>query len=411
MKKAAVVIIGLMTVGVIALAVVLVPKMACLTTLIPTTTTNSTQVTTTPVTEARLSAVLTSALGRVEILKPGGSWTSAAIGAKLEKGDTIRTGDSAIATVTFFDGSTIDLKFATEIKVVDLQQQADQKTISLSQQVGQTVSRVTQLIDPASRYDVETPAAFAAVRGSEMFVSVEKDGLTLVGNIEGDIRAIAANQEVIIPEGMHCIIFPGEAPGKPRAGANPIMYRTPVMIDPQSDLFGQGGNAVTGAGYLDIVRSEVYVILTSLTEGELTLRMQLASALPDAQITPSRLIEWDFLTDLDRNPDTGMKWPLVANDMGYDFLIRLGLQGGKYQSTMLTVSSNTWQPVEYRIEGNVVEIYLKISDLIPSVGGLITGPGDLYWMVATMLYNPTDADNQPSVIDKAPNEGHYSLMS
>jgi hypothetical protein len=344
-------------------------------------------------------------------MKPGGSWAAATAGARLEKGDALRTSESAVATVTFFDGSTIELKFATVIKVVELQQQANQTTISMSQQVGQTVSRVTQLLDPASKYEVETPAAFAAVRGSEMFVSVEKDGLTLVGNIEGDIRATAGGVEVKIPEGMHSIIFPGMTPGQPRQVANPIIYRTPVMTDSADDLFDKDGSPNTGAGYLDILRTQVSFAMTSLTEGEFTLRMELKSPLPEAQGIAAQFIEWDFLTDIDRNQATGFKWPLIANDMGYDFLAQIYVQNGTYHARILNTATNSWQPVEHRIQGNVVEIYADLKDLLPSIGGLLTGPADLYWMVATRLYMLGDADNQPSIIDKAPNEGHYTLTS
>jgi hypothetical protein len=410
-KKAALAAIGLVAAAAVILAIVFIPKLMNpgeppATTTTPPTATQAKPATTEP----RFSAVLTSALGRVEVLKTGGTWNNAAVGTKLEKGDTIRTGESAAATVTFFDGSTIELKFATEIKVLELQQQANQTTITLGQQVGQTVSKVAQLLDPASRYDIETPAAFAAVRGSDMFVSVEKDGQTLVGNIEGDIRAVAAGMEVKIPQGMHSVIYPGRTPGQPRDGANPVIYRTPVMIDSTADLFDKNGNPATGAAYLDIQKAEISFAMTSLTDGEFTLRMELKEPLPEPSNTTARFIEWDFLTDLDRNPANGFQWPLIANDMGYDVLVQLGLQNGKYQARILTISSNSWQNVEYSIQGNTIEIYLEVEDLIPSLMNLITGPADMYWMVATRLYMTGDADNQPSIIDKAPNQGHYNLM-
>jgi hypothetical protein len=411
LKKAALAAIGLVAIAAIILAVVFIPKLMNPSEPPATTTTPPAATQTKPATtEAIFSAVLTSALGRVEVLKTGGIWNNASVGTKLEKGDTIRTGESAVATMTFFDGSTIELKFATEIKVLELQHQANQTTITLGQQVGQTVSKVAQLLDPASRYDIETPAAFAAVRGSEMFVSVEKDGQTLVGNIEGDIRAIAAGMEVKIPQGMHSLIYPGRTPGQPRDGANPVIYRTPVMIDSTADLFDKNGNAATGAAYLDIQKAEISFAMTSLTDGEFTLRMELKEPLPEPSNTTARFIEWDFLTDLDRNPANGFQWPLIANDMGYDFLVQLGLQNGKYQARMLTISNNSWQNVEYSIQGNTIEIYLEVEDLIPSLTNLITGPADMYWMVATRLYMTGDADNQPSIIDKAPNQGHYNLM-
>jgi len=138
--------------------------------------------------------------------------------------------------------------------------------------------------------------------------------------------------------------------------------------------------------------------------------MDLRAALPEARDFTAQSVEWDFFTDIDRNPATGIKWPLVANDLGYDFLVQLRLQNGQYQARLFNVAANTWIPIEYSIRGDMVEMYMDIQAIIPSVGGLVVTPGDLYWLVATRLYNTGDADSQPSAADKAPNQGHYNLL-
>jgi hypothetical protein len=175
-----------------------------------------------PVTTRAESFTLISALqGDVTLLKAGGSfWTPATTGTRLSVNDTINTGASAGATVTFFEGSTIELQENTRIQVLEINSSNGIQAIaiSVSQEMGQTISRVVKLSVSASRYEVVTPAAAAAVRDSTMLVEVAADGTTSVGNIEGHITVTAQGIELDIPEGRHSIVIPGSAPESPTPG-------------------------------------------------------------------------------------------------------------------------------------------------------------------------------------------------
>jgi hypothetical protein len=170
-----------------------------------------------------LITVLSTLNGNVALMKAGTStWSACATGQKLDINDSLKTAEGATAAITFFDGSTIELGPSTEIKILELAENAGaQTTISLSQQIGQTLSRVAAFTDPASRYDVRTPAAIASVRGSVMLVAVTKDGATSVGNVEGKIVVSALGQEVAIPEGQRSEVAPGKPPEQPTAGVAP----------------------------------------------------------------------------------------------------------------------------------------------------------------------------------------------
>jgi hypothetical protein len=153
--------------------------------------------------------------GHVSVMEAGSaSWTEAEVGMSLEVGDSIKTGDNSSAKITFFDGSTIELQAGTEIGIAALDISADtgSTTITLEQTIGNTISRVTRLLDPASRYEVETPAGAAAVRGSVMQVYVIEDGTTWAINLEGDIRVVAQGVELQVPEGQQCLVRPGQPP-------------------------------------------------------------------------------------------------------------------------------------------------------------------------------------------------------
>jgi len=159
--------------------------------------------------------ILSITEGNVSVMKAGtGTWTEAEVGMSLEVGDSIKTGDDSSAKITFFDGSTIELEAGTEIEIASLDISTDtgSTTITLEQTIGNTISRVTKFLDPASRYEVETPTGVVAVRGSAVQVYVIEDGTTWAINLEGDIWAVAQGVELEIPEGRQCITRPGQPP-------------------------------------------------------------------------------------------------------------------------------------------------------------------------------------------------------
>ena len=159
--------------------------------------------------------ILSITEGSVSVMKSGStSWMEAEVGMSLGVGDSIGTSDDSSAEITFFDGSTIELQAGTEIEIASLDISTDtgSTTITLQQRIGNTISRVTKLVDPASRYEVETPTGVVVVRGSAVQVYVIEDGTTQATNLEGDIWALAQGVELQVPEGRRCVIRPDQPP-------------------------------------------------------------------------------------------------------------------------------------------------------------------------------------------------------
>ena len=160
------------------------------------------------------------------IQKSGSSdWSTGKEGMTLQAGDKIKTDTGATATVTFFDGSTIDLNGGTEISLDELLSKSSTtpKTIKIGQTIGETGSNIIKLVDPASRYEIDTQSGVAAVRGSQMVVQVVTDGTTSVYNVEGTISFTAQGQEVMIPVGSVSTAKPGAAPSAPQPGTPPAI--------------------------------------------------------------------------------------------------------------------------------------------------------------------------------------------
>jgi uncharacterized repeat protein (TIGR01451 family) len=166
-----------------------------------------------PSTNATL-AILSEAQGSVSVMKAGtGGWTEAHVPMSLHFGDTVRSGNSSSAKITFFDGSIIELEADTELEVVSIGISGiGSTTINLKQSIGTTISRVNKLVDSASSYEIETPAGVAVVRGSVMIVRVTEECATWITNQRGNVWGIAQGVELQIPLGRVCIIICGEPP-------------------------------------------------------------------------------------------------------------------------------------------------------------------------------------------------------
>jgi predicted secreted protein len=181
-------------------------------------------------------AKLLSFTGKVSIMKAGASsWAEVVLGMMLGQNDTIQTVAGSKATIVFFEGSTIELDGVTEIKIAELavNQSTNASTIKIRQELGKTVNRVEKLVDPASRFEVETPAGSIVVRGSYGIVIVLPDGLTNVQNVEGIWCVRAMGQEVCIPGGMSNTTVPGQPPGRPEP-PNPPAWPPPPAPPSQS---------------------------------------------------------------------------------------------------------------------------------------------------------------------------------
>jgi hypothetical protein len=165
--------------------------------------------------------VLSIVGGNVHVLKTGTQdWSNGEENMILQTGDKIKTDPGAKATITFFDGSIIDLNGNTEISLDKLSGKtaSSAKIIQITQEIGETTSRVVKLVDPVSRYEISTTSAVAAVRGSTMVVRVTLDKMTQVYNVEGTISITAQGQEVLIPAGSGSTAKQGEPPGPPVSG-------------------------------------------------------------------------------------------------------------------------------------------------------------------------------------------------
>ena len=161
---------------------------------------------------------ITRISGVVTVLPVGSiAWTEAEVDTQLRAGDRIRTTDNSSAIITFFEGSVIELKSNTEVGITELIIEVGPKstTISLEQTIGTTINRVQKLVDTASSYEIDTPSAVAAVRGTEYEVVVLSDSTTTVIVTEGNVSVTAQGVSVLVSDDEQTTVLPGEPPSTP----------------------------------------------------------------------------------------------------------------------------------------------------------------------------------------------------
>ena len=167
------------------------------------------------------TATLTNVSGIVEVLPSDSNvWQPAAAGKVIAAGDRIRTGGSSAVTLSFFDGSTSSLEAKTELTVSQLSSRRDgsSKVILLHQWMGRSYNHVQRLPDLASRFEIETPTAVTAVRGTEFTITVEADGTTDVVVIEGRVEVTSQGISIMVYAGQGTTVQPEQ----PLAPVHPL---------------------------------------------------------------------------------------------------------------------------------------------------------------------------------------------
>ena len=137
-------------------------------------------------------AEVSSASGTVEWQKSGdANWQAASVGQKLSKGDKVRTGDNSAATLTLDEGSKIELSAGSEFSVQSLNRDSateEMETI-LALMKGKLKADVTPL-KGTSKFEIETPAVVAAVRGTTLGLTINADGSISASDDSGSIDLI-----------------------------------------------------------------------------------------------------------------------------------------------------------------------------------------------------------------------------
>lgn len=200
----------------------------------------------TPPAIAQISAKLRIVKGEVRVRQNERiGWLRARNGAALGVGDSVRTLTSGLVTVTYFEKSITRLSPNSEISLKEtgrLKDSTRATRITLKQVLGKSWQRVEKQARNESRFEVETPAAVASVRGTVFRVDVERSGKSVFYVFNGVVEIKAGGKRVSLTSGEKIIVVPGAAVSldlvkKMTSRDKDSWYRWNMEAD--QDLFGR----------------------------------------------------------------------------------------------------------------------------------------------------------------------------
>ena len=208
-------------------------------------------------------------------------WKPLMLHEALKVGTAIKTAKDSSVEITFEDGTSFLIRENSELAVVTAKKGALHLLRSLYLKSGKVISRIKSATGRDSRFEIETPSALAAARGTEYRVAVDNENNPRVEALENSIDLSAADTTLMLHEGHGSIIRMNEAPTEP----------TRLLAPPEPQniaaLYGDRISVISFSGVQDAVRYNVF--LTQDPAGRQVVRT--------ADITPDEQFRFEGLDD------------------------------------------------------------------------------------------------------------------
>jgi len=161
--------------------------------------------------KTNVAAIVTSISGRLEVLPYGTEkWAEARKGMFLYEGDQLKTGANSKAAVTFANGIELKINENSTFTIQITEEREMKNAIDLL--IGEIFSKI--MIEGV-KFEMHTPVAVAAVRGTEFNTNVRKSGLTTVLVHKGIVEVWNELGSVTLTEARKTVVQPNQAPQPP----------------------------------------------------------------------------------------------------------------------------------------------------------------------------------------------------
>ncbi|HHM05572.1 MAG TPA: LysM peptidoglycan-binding domain-containing protein [Gammaproteobacteria bacterium] len=157
--------------------------------------------------------------GDVKHQPTGGTARAAKVGMSVFSGDAIETGPGGSATIEFADGSRLLIETGSRVVMDTLGvfRETGMVDTSLRLERGRVESTVKPLKEN-SRFQINTPAAVAAVRGTRYRVQADADHAIMRSEVlEGNVGVTGADVTQNVAAGFGTVAEAGRPPAPPRA--------------------------------------------------------------------------------------------------------------------------------------------------------------------------------------------------
>lgn len=134
--------------------------------------------------KAESVAKITTFEGSVSVLKKGAAdWRDAKPGTPLDVGDQVYTREESFAELRYSIGTVLRMDEKTKVTI----EESSEKTVRTKSGLGSVWVNMRKLISTGKQFEVATPTAVAAIRGTVFDFSYTPDSATYVNVFEGKV--------------------------------------------------------------------------------------------------------------------------------------------------------------------------------------------------------------------------------
>ncbi|MCW8800351.1 MAG: FecR domain-containing protein [Desulfobacter sp.] len=164
-----------------------------------------------------MKGTVTFLKGQVTALMPRNEdWVELKKSDIVIQGTKIRTGKDSAAEITFEDGSCFFLKPETYLDITTARKRDPYYMVrELFVPVGRTLMKIKKSTGQDSRFEIHTPSAISAARGTRFRVSVDTDNITRTEVLEGVVGVKGQGREVLLDQGRGTYVKKGHRPNAP----------------------------------------------------------------------------------------------------------------------------------------------------------------------------------------------------
>ena len=150
-------------------------------------------------------------------IRASGEWKELRLNDRIGQGSRIRTGDESTIEITFEDDASLLLRSNTSLDLASIQKKSTfHRLYILFLDIGRTISKVRRITGKEPRFEIHTPSAVAAARGTEFRASVDVKATTRCEVLKGTVGVEGRKQAVEVREGEGTIIRKDEPPIEPK---------------------------------------------------------------------------------------------------------------------------------------------------------------------------------------------------
>lgn len=173
------------------------------------------------------SAVILLKKGIVELHRQN-ERKAISVGDILYNGDELISKDESLAAIRFVDDGAIIKLFSNSILTITTKKEEDKLGKQLYLEVGELWSKVKK---ESGSYQVETPTAVAAVKGTDFLTDVKENGDTWLFTFQGVVELKTEKGSVEVGEGETGIAAKDKAPSTRKTEEGEVDEKTKEEIE------------------------------------------------------------------------------------------------------------------------------------------------------------------------------------